>query len=147
MATSRDLFLAILALDSYNRGYNPGLKGLDEAAGTQVGTETIVVTTEDTHADVAFYAAAYEWNNTTVISYRGTTFEAGPNLKDVFYGWTLSAGFSAATQLRRAAASVHSRSNPSAYPDSGGNCSAGKSSGVVQRSALCSGLRIASPEA
>ncbi len=29
MAMNRDLFLAILSMDSYNRGYVQGIKGLD----------------------------------------------------------------------------------------------------------------------
>ncbi len=29
--TSKDLFLAILAMDAYNRGYDQGIKGLQEA--------------------------------------------------------------------------------------------------------------------
>ena len=28
MTNSRDLFLAILSMDSYNRGYSPGIKDL-----------------------------------------------------------------------------------------------------------------------
>lgn len=30
---NRDLFLAILAMDSYNRGYDAAITGLDESAG------------------------------------------------------------------------------------------------------------------
>ena len=84
MATSRDLFLAILALDSYNRGYNPGLTGLSEAVGTQIGTATITKTTKDANQAASFYATAYTWNGETVISYRGTTFDGnvGPNFGD-----------------------------------------------------------------
>jgi hypothetical protein len=33
---------AILALDSYNRGYGPGLKGLSDVAGTRIGSATIL---------------------------------------------------------------------------------------------------------
>ncbi|MEQ1718351.1 MAG: hypothetical protein ABL907_20610, partial [Hyphomicrobium sp.] len=98
MATERDLFLSILALDAYNRGYNPGITGLSEAAGNQIGNATIALTTEDQFKSVSFYAAAYDWNGQTVISYRGTTFEAGPNLGDILYGWTLSAGYGSSAQ-------------------------------------------------
>jgi hypothetical protein len=48
MATSNDLFLAILALDSYNRGYAPQLvltksgDALSDAAGTKIGNAKIV---------------------------------------------------------------------------------------------------------
>ena len=100
IATSRDLFLSILALDAYNRGYKPGLLGLSEAPGTQIGTATITKTTRDINADVSFYASAYNWNGETVISYRGTRFDGalGPDLGDVMSGWTLSAGYASVAQ-------------------------------------------------
>ena len=62
MATSADLFLSILALDAYNRGYNPGLSGLSDAIGSQIGSATIVATPEDLARAqaAAFYAVAYD---------------------------------------------------------------------------------------
>jgi fermentation-respiration switch protein FrsA (DUF1100 family) len=75
MAISDDLFLAILAMDSYNRGYNSGLgnpeTGLD---GGQVGGATILdqIDLPQGSRSAGFYAIVYEWNGTTVISYRGT---------------------------------------------------------------------------
>ncbi len=106
MTMNRDLFLAILSLDAYNRGYNPGISGMSDAAGTAIGDASIVKTGEDS-AGVAksagFYAVAYTWNGEKVISYRGTTFELGTNtLKDVFYGWTLGIGFDNASQANLA---------------------------------------------
>jgi hypothetical protein len=96
MATSNDLFLAILALDAYNRGYHPGLSGL---TGTQIGTATIT-SQEYSAVQVAadFYAVAYSWNGQTVISYRGTEFEGSPSLGDLLNGWTLSLGNGSASQ-------------------------------------------------
>jgi hypothetical protein len=38
MAISRDLFLSILALDSYNRGYGAGISNLSDTDGTRLGT-------------------------------------------------------------------------------------------------------------
>jgi hypothetical protein len=40
IATSTELLLAILAMDSYNRGYDPGIEGLG-GAGTQIGAATL----------------------------------------------------------------------------------------------------------
>jgi hypothetical protein len=40
---NEDLFLAILAMDSYNRGYGAGVKGLEVNANiTKLGRATIV---------------------------------------------------------------------------------------------------------
>lgn len=60
MATSRDLFLAILSLDSYNRGYKPGLDGLSDALGIAIGNASIAATPENQAAAVNadFYAGA-----------------------------------------------------------------------------------------
>jgi len=45
MAISNDLYMAILAMDSYNRGYNAGIKDPNATAdqgllGTQIGNAT-----------------------------------------------------------------------------------------------------------
>ena len=68
-----DVFRAILALDSYNRGYHPGIEGLSSAVGTNIGMATIIGDDGQQAAqDIGFYAIAYEWNGETIISYRGT---------------------------------------------------------------------------
>ncbi len=77
MTISDDLFRAILAMDSYNRGYNSGINfgPNSDAIGTQIGNATISARTapDDTAARAAsFYAVAYTWNNHQIISYRGT---------------------------------------------------------------------------
>lgn len=103
IATQADLFLAILALDAYNRGYNPGMtfNGGSDSPGTEIGDARILDSSADT--STSFYAIAYTWNNETVISYRGTTFENNAaNLGDVLNGWTLSLGFSQALQAQQA---------------------------------------------
>lgn len=70
MSTSAELMYAILAMDAYNRGYNPGMV----LTGSQIGSATISTdSTEnfrDPNADpeaptpdqaAGFYAVAYEW--------------------------------------------------------------------------------------
>ncbi len=80
--TERDLFLAILAMDSYNRGSGAGLNdggggdsdGLGEA-GSQIGTATVLNIPLPQGSEAAgFYAVAYATQYGTVISYRGTDF-------------------------------------------------------------------------
>src|SRR5882724_5832012 len=100
MATQRDLFLAILALDAYNRGYSPGMQ---LPSSSQIGDATIVAdTNDDTSRAASFYAVAYNWEGQTIISYRGTRFPGGPDFGDVVNGWTLSAGYAAASQAQMA---------------------------------------------
>ena len=79
MSISPELMYAILSMDAYNRGYNPGIANLAEASnGTvQIGTATITKNLQDAQLSNAaqaagFYALAYEWNGETIISYRGT---------------------------------------------------------------------------
>jgi len=81
----RDLFLAILAMDSYNRGYGGGVSGLP--VGGSIGNATIsfdssVLKDENNvRLDIpaGFYAIAYDVSQVagfgaadTVIAYRGT---------------------------------------------------------------------------
>ena len=101
MATNSDLFLSILALDSYNRGYSVGL----DVTGSTIGNASI--TSQEFTLEqkaVSFYATAYEWRDETIISYRGTRFDGalGPDFGDVLHGWTLSAGYAAASQPQMA---------------------------------------------
>jgi hypothetical protein len=70
MSISNDLFMAILAMDSYNRGYDPGIS----ISGTSIGNATLRLQS-DVQANSAeraagFFAQSYTWNGTTVISYR-----------------------------------------------------------------------------
>lgn len=58
---NRDLFLAILAMDSYNRGYGVGVGGLNESG--QLGLATLLPATSSQKAgwqDAGFYAIAYD---------------------------------------------------------------------------------------
>lgn len=73
MAISRDLFLSILALDSYNRGYNPGIYGLSDVDGTQIGLATIIDREGGAAAQsVGFYATAYDVGS--VAGFTGSDF-------------------------------------------------------------------------
>ena len=109
MAISKDVFLSILAMDSYNRGYGAGISdagdsdpdGLGETKNVStVGTAIVSYTITD--ADLSneaqasgFYAIAYTVGGgveglaagTTVISYRGT--DAG---WDYLKGWAVGGG-------------------------------------------------------
>lgn len=96
MTMSPELFMAILSMDSYNRGYNEGITGLG-GVGSLVGAAEIIsqsnvlIGSED--RDAGFYAVAYQWNGETVISYRGTDNAnrlAGGS--DFWNGWTLGVG-------------------------------------------------------
>jgi hypothetical protein len=93
MTTSADVFLAVLALDSYNRGSDVGMS---LPTTVEIGNSTIKINSDDNLPGAkatGFFAQAYEWNGKTVISYRGTTFDGGPDASDVIYGWTLSGGY------------------------------------------------------
>lgn len=85
MSTSAELMYAILAMDAYNRGYNPGMVLTGVLTGSQIGSATISTdSTEEFRVpgsdpedptpeqDAGFYAVAYEWNGETIISYRRT---------------------------------------------------------------------------
>ena len=70
MAISSDLFMAILSMDAYNRGYNSSIVALTE---TSIGNATINAVPLPAGAqDASFYAQSYTWNGQTVIAYRGT---------------------------------------------------------------------------
>jgi hypothetical protein len=76
MAISPELLLAILAMDSYNRGYDEGIQGLG-GPGTLIGTATFTeqsaIAPDTPGVNAGFYAAAYTLaDGTVVISYRGT---------------------------------------------------------------------------
>ena len=104
---NNEVFLSLLALDSYNRGYGENVGGL--AASGSIGSATIVTDAlgeldEQAVLNTGFYAIAYNWNGQKVISYRGTNFEPNwnsvsdflnsPAVKDAWNGWSLGGGFS-----------------------------------------------------
>lgn len=71
------LFAAVLAMDSYNRGSDAGLIVSGDAVGT-ARLKTVALPAGS--AAAGFYAQAYDWNNETIISYRGTDVLPGLNL-------------------------------------------------------------------
>jgi hypothetical protein len=88
MAISQQLMTALLSMDSYNRGYNEGIRGLG-GAGSEVGNATMLSVPLPTGSQTSgFYASAYSWNGKTIISYRGTSTETlGATGLDVLTGW------------------------------------------------------------
>ena len=91
---NRDLFLSILAIDSYNRGYANGVTvpGLNSKLGTaDIGVDSSILRDENSsRKDIpaGFFAQSYIWNGKTIISYRGTD-----GLDDVYKGWTTGLGW------------------------------------------------------
>lgn len=96
-----DVMKTIFAMDSYNRGYAPGVNGL--ASTGSLGTANIITFPQSVTAgweDVGFYAIAYDWNGDTVISYRGTDFDLGLQFKnDVINGWSSFTGIGTDNQF------------------------------------------------
>jgi hypothetical protein len=68
-----DLIYAILAMDSYNRGYGSSIRGLFDTTTSKIGNFTVYDSKGDAQAFTAgFYAIAYKNGDDTVIAYRGT---------------------------------------------------------------------------
>jgi hypothetical protein len=72
----KELMMAVLAMDAYNRGYDPGLVIDNNLQTRGVGSATF-----DRESDVnigtlgrseSFYAVSYTWNGEKIISFRGT---------------------------------------------------------------------------
>ncbi len=95
MPISSDLFMAILAMDSYNRAYNRALV----VDGNQVGNARLSINADDPAGEaqsVSFFAQAYTIDDNSIaglihgqriISYRGTD-----SVLDVGYGWPVGGG-------------------------------------------------------
>ena len=77
MTISNELFLAILSMDAYNRGYLAAMGTKDSGiGGTSIGNATIgnsssVLGTEISQ-NASFFAQSYTLDGKTIISYRGT---------------------------------------------------------------------------
>ena len=105
---NRDVFLSLLALDSYNRGYgfNVELRPSGQIGTAEIGDDAETILDPGVAEAAGFYAIAYSWQGQTIISYRGTNFEFAsaaefinsPLYNDVFGGWTLGGGFSSTSQ-------------------------------------------------
>jgi hypothetical protein len=102
---NRDLFLAILSMDSYNRGYGVGISDLDESGS--IGNATIrefSIGEQDGWQSAGFYAIAYNWSHDgiseTVVSFRGTDFTTGNSIYlDVANGWSSFTGIGTNSQF------------------------------------------------
>lgn len=104
MTISKDLLLAILSMDAYNRGYGAGIDSLSQDKGTQIGTAAISENAEDILAEgsavaAGFYAISYDTTFGKVVSYRGTNEDGTSSenffinaIKDIWNGWTIGAG-------------------------------------------------------
>lgn len=110
-----NLMRAILAMDSYNRGYAQGLRITPQDisdVGQFIGTARIVAQDiSPTARSAGFYASAYSWNGETIISYRGTDYDsdAGDSdflstitSTDIWSGWTIGLGYAGAHQAQLA---------------------------------------------
>lgn len=113
MTMNTELFKAILAMDSYNRGYGQGINfGINtDAVGITIGNATVlnnssILKASDgvTRLDIpeGFYAIAYNYNGEAVISYRGTDENVvspwGTNGSDLLNGYGVGAGYPMAPQ-------------------------------------------------
>ena len=106
----RDVFLSLLALDSYNRGYGSLVGNLPESG--KIGTATLRAFKPGEQGGwqtAGFYGIAYDWNGQTVISYRGTDFPRDWTLNqikalraDAYHGWRIGAGFDPTSQSQLA---------------------------------------------
>lgn len=110
MALSVTFMKAILAMDSYNRGYNPGIdfntydalgivtKASDELNTTHIGLATVVKSSAVFGAGVdsaiGFYAIAYSYGGGKVVSYRGTD----GILLDSVFGFPIGGGLPCVAQ-------------------------------------------------
>lgn len=99
---------AILAMDSYNRGYEAGIENLGDF-GSKIGNATFVTDSRilrdpsNNRRDqaVGFYASGYEFSGGTfVISYRGTDNPLGGAFfnGDIWNGWSVGLGTSQSLQ-------------------------------------------------
>lgn len=101
MTISKDLFLSILAMDAYNRGYEPGvseLGGKEAFIGSaKIRNDSSILVDdngESIHEAAGFYALAYDIGaggpeglaGKTVISFRGTDTSL-----DHSTGWSVGA--------------------------------------------------------
>lgn len=91
---NRDLFLAVLSMDAYNRGYGARLSNLPESGA--LGNANIINRASlgidgsvyQNWQAANFYAIAYDWNGEKIVSYRGTD-----NLtEDAFNSYAIAVG-------------------------------------------------------
>jgi hypothetical protein len=104
-----DLFLAILSLDAYNRGYAAGL----EVTGTQIGTAIVgdnsavlgnVSPNNRLDQSVSFFAQSYTGGDgQAIISYRGTNADEIQNfVANASHGYSVAIGSPYSIQAEQA---------------------------------------------
>lgn len=91
------LYRAIMAMDSYNRGYAPGLQFSSDTPGIHIGNAEIIDSRgQPVPMGQGFYALAYQVNGETIIAYRGTDYLLGDSAQgigsDFNNGYGLSSG-------------------------------------------------------
>ena len=102
MATMQDVIAAIFAMDAYNQGYSPGmtLRNDQSIDGADIVTDSSRALGNSAD-DASFYSIAYSLDGETFIAYRGTQLSSVSSaLGDVLNGWTISGGYSAASQAQ-----------------------------------------------
>ena len=71
-----NIHLAILAMDTYHRRINSGLKNLSEAGLNNVGGARVILDSEANNSElegsIGFYAVKYQTDGETIYGYRGT---------------------------------------------------------------------------
>ena len=110
VAMDQVLLLSLLSMDSYNQRYGFNLNDVNNKNGIgniRIGADSVAVLGQKSQ-ETGFYAIEYQVDGKSIIAYRGTNpefstntvgqFLASPLVKDIWDGWTLGAGFTAATQ-------------------------------------------------
>lgn len=106
-----NLFKAILAMDSYNRGYGEGIKLPVVLNTTKLGNATIASQSDTTATGqpvlAGFYGISYQLaGGEKVISYRGTDFPTGDSTlgigSDILNGYGTGLGHESTTQSNMA---------------------------------------------
>jgi hypothetical protein len=77
MSMTTELYMALLAMDSYNRGYGQGLDIVAAgASNTQIGNAIVgqssVIGAISPEVAAGFFAQSYTLNGQKIIAYRGT---------------------------------------------------------------------------
>ncbi|MDR6189629.1 hypothetical protein QE372_001897 [Agrobacterium pusense] len=103
-----DLFVAILAMDAYNRGVSPGLAVVGDRIGSATilnDTRTLSGSTIEQYERAGVYGIAYDTGSEKIISYRGTDqlisapwSDSGSDIWNS-YGMALGHPFTAAARL------------------------------------------------
>lgn len=109
-----DLLYAILAMDTYNRGYGASMSALGNAINeSKIGNFIIVGHSNDEQNadtnpefDAGFYAITYKKGSNVVIAYRGTDKNSpiGSEGSDALNGYGIAVGSTTTNQGELAAA-------------------------------------------